>query len=286
MVPEPMALRRVDLHVHTDRSDGVQPVGEVLRRAAEAGLGLVALTDHDLDPPWPCGPTPVGDSAVHVLHAAEITACHERKEQHLLVYFPDAMPAEFRAFCRTQARARAERYEEARRRLELRGLGGVPPADDAAWAGERAITRVHLGRALVGLGHARSVNAAFDSLMGDHTRLVPLPELAFTEAIAVARSCGGLCSWAHPPMALAQAWVGGFARSGLHALEGLRPGLGRSVRNTLRTLARKHGLLLTGGSDWHGLPGLPLGAFAVDEHQIAPFARALWGAAAPRAAGA
>lgn len=273
-VPELRQLQRVDLHMHTDRSDGVHPPEEVLRRAAAAGLGLIALTDHDLAPLWSCGPQEVDGARVHVLHAAELTACHDGRELHLLVYFPGDMPEDFRAFCREQARARAERYETARARLDL---PGIPPADEEAWAGRRSITRVHLSRALVAQGHARSVTRAFDELVGQHTRLVPLPTLSMAAAIAAARASGGLCSWAHPPLPLAQAYTPTFARAGLHALEGLRPGLGHSVRKALKTLAQKHGLLLTGGSDWHGTPGPSLGMFTVDPFQIAPFAQALWG---------
>lgn len=264
--PAPTRLR-LDLHCHTDRSDGRHPPEEVLARAAARGLDLLALTDHDLPPALPAGPHVVGGRPLRVLAATEVSGHWEGRELHLLVYFPGAMPADYADWLVTRARHRAERYDEAVRRLEV----DLPPADAGARAGRRALTRHHLARALVDGGHAPSPSAAFLRLRP----LMPLIDLPFTEGIRRAREAGGLPVWAHPAQADAQAWTPRFAADGLRGLEALRPRTPRPTRNALARLARRHGLILTGGSDWHGWGDGELGLWAVSGEHAAAFLAAL-----------
>ena len=269
------AWSRMDLHMHSDRSDGRHGVDEVLRRAAAGGLDLIALTDHDLPAQAPAGRVCIGGQPLHVLHGVEISGVYEGVELHLLVYFPGEMPAEFRAFCRGLAQRRADRYEQARENL---GLEGLPPADEAARNGERSLTRLHLSRSIVDGGHAKNLADAFQRFTGDAHGNVPKVELTFIDAIRIARAHGGVTSWAHPWVDHARQWTKPLAAAGLQGLEGLRPGLGRQTRKTYSKLARKHGLFLTGGSDFHGWSPQRLGDFAVQAQQGEPFRRALFAA--------
>lgn len=262
---------RLDLHMHSNRSDGRYDVDEVLRRAAEGGLDVIALTDHDLPSQAPAGRVCIGGRPLHVLHGAEVSGTHGGVELHLLVYFPGEMPEAFRAFCTELAAKRADRYDQARERLGV----DLPGADEAAWRGERALTRLHLSRALVEAGHARNLGDAFQRFTGDRHGNVPRVELTFAEALAVAKAHGAVTSWAHPNLEHARKWTREFAALGLDGLEGLRPGLGKKTRKTLARLARDHGLFLTGGSDFHGWSPQRLGDFAVQGQQATGFAKAL-----------
>lgn len=264
---------RLDLHMHSDRSDGRWSVDEVLRRAAGGGLDVIAITDHDLPAQAPAGRICIGGQPLHVIHGAEISGVHEGVELHLLVYFPGEMPEAFRAFCTELAAKRAHRYEQARENLGV----DLPAADDAAQRGERALTRLHLSRALVEHGHAKNLSDAFMRFTGDRHGNVPHVELSFIDAIGIAKSHGALTSWAHPNLEHARQWTRGFARCGLDALEGLRPGLGKKTRRTLAKLARENGLVLTGGSDFHGWSPQALGDFAVQGQQATGFTRLLAG---------
>lgn len=259
---------RVDLHCHTHRSDGRHSVDELLQAAVSGGIDLLAITDHDLPPAWPAGPVEVAGRPIWLIHGVELTGVWEGVEQHLLVYFPGEMPETFRALCRARAQVRAARYDEAIRRL---GLGDLPPADAAAHAGERALTSFHLAQAMVSAGHSKTRAEAFTRL----SKLMPVQDLPFEEAIRLAREAGGVTVWAHPELSRAMAWTGKLAKLGLQGFEGLRPGLGKSVRSTLRTLSRKHGVFMAGGSDWHGWHPMRLGDFSLDAQQAAPFVAAL-----------
>lgn len=260
-----------DLHLHSNRSDGRFEPQEVLERAAEGGLQVIALTDHDLVGELDPTVHKVGSREVRVLAGAEISGVHQGREFHLLVYFPGEAPTGFRDFCASTVKARAERFDTAVSRINLPGLDVAPPQ---AHAGELALTRHHLARALVAAGHAHDLGDAFARFGGSEN--VPRLDIPFVECIRQARRFGGLTSWAHPPREAVATFIDDFVEAGLQGLEGLRPGLKRQDRNVYRKAARRHGLYLTGGSDWHGWHGRnALGLFRLQGSQLAPFLDAL-----------
>ena len=263
---------RYDLHMHSTRSDGKLPPEEVLAECARGGLDVIALTDHDMPPALACGPHTIGGHTIRVLHGVELSTTHNDTEQHLLVYFPGEMPEEFAEFCRQLSIARADRYDEAVRRIDRPGL---KLADAAARRGERALTRTHLSQALVELGHAKTLQDAFDKWTGERAGLVPHVGLQFLTAIRHAAAAGGITSWAHPNLRHARAWVKEAADAGLHALEVYRPRMGRPRQDGLIRLAARHRLNLTGGSDYHGWSPGQLGSFSVSGRRVRDWARSL-----------
>jgi predicted metal-dependent phosphoesterase TrpH len=267
---------RWDLHLHSTRSDGRFDPDEVLLRCARAGLDVVALTDHDLPTGVAPGPRTLEGREIHVLAGAELSGTHQGREHHLLVYFPDAVPEGFAVFCAEQCRGRAQRYADAIARLGLEGLVGPDPA---ACRGEVSLTRHHLARQLVERGHVGHIREAFTKFLGDSHRLVPPIALSFEDAIRTARAFGGLTSWAHPPVTLLEPYLPAFVAAGLQGLEGLRPGVTSDDRRKYRSAARRFGLYLTGGSDWHGWSDDgDLGLFRVQREEIEPFVALLVGA--------
>ncbi len=267
---------RFDLHLHTDRSDGRFGTEEVLERCARGGLEVVALTDHDLPAEVAPGPLQIGGRSLHLIGGAEVSGMHEGREFHLLVYFPGAVPEGFHAFCADMVRGRAIRYQTAVERLGLPIDGATP----AALAGDKALTRLHLARALVDNGHVSHVGEAFTLHLGDAHGIVPPIGLSFLDAIRISRSHGGVTSWAHPSAADARRHAATFAAAGLQGLEVLRPRLPATERRTLARIARDLGLFLTGGSDWHGWTHPDdLGLFAVRGHELRGFLDALQAAA-------
>lgn len=269
MSPFPFELRpntAFDLHLHTSASDGRYPLDEVLRRCAEGGLKVVAITDHDLPVNHRSGPVQVGEHTLYVIAGAEISGVHDGREYHLLVYFPREVPADFVAFCRRQCDERAGRFSATFRAL---GVEAEPPAE------ARALTRLHMARSLVGAGVVGSTGEAFVRFLGDSRGHVPPLSLPFVEAIRVARAAGGLTSWAHPPKSAVEAYLPTFVEAGLQGLELARPRLKGSERKALGKLAKRHGLYITGGSDWHGWTGPGPGMFRVDAMQLSGFVEAL-----------
>jgi 3',5'-nucleoside bisphosphate phosphatase len=263
---------RLDLHLHTVLSDGRWSPERVLADCAAGGLDVIALTDHDLPPTLAAGEHTVDGKTLRLLHGVELSTFYGDGEQHLLVWFPGEMPADFRAFCVTRAQARVARYDHA---LASMGLAGLTQPDDAARAGSRSLTRRHLALDIVRAGHARSFGEAMKRFTATRCGHVPSIELPMVETIQRARDAGGLTAWAHPEPERCKAWLPALAKAGLQGIEGIRPGQGRRVRQGFRKLAAKHKLLVTGGSDHHGQPGRHLGHFAVSGQASLPLLRAL-----------
>lgn len=260
---------RADLHMHTTRSDGIYDTETVLDFCGKGRLDLVAITDHDIGPSVEVGWHERAGHRFYLLHGAELSGVHDGTEYHLLVYFPDEMPTEFRQLCSELCRARVNRYNHAVDALQHRLreqfdeallASALPKACAAAQQGQRAMTRTHLARGLVHNGIVGSFDQAFKLYLRD-PELVPTMTFPYVEAIRIAKSVGGFTSWAHPPIDAAERYVGVFAEAGLDALEIIRPRASSKSRKRLRQLANYHDLKVTGGSDSHGY-GRPLGHFA------------------------
>jgi predicted metal-dependent phosphoesterase TrpH len=266
----PRTARRFDLHLHSARSDGRCAPDEVVERCASGGLDVIALTDHDLALGLEPGPREVGGRVVHLIAGAEVSGVHQGREYHLLVYFPGEVPEGFRSFCTQRASSRAVRYDSA---LENLGLSGLDGPGEEARAGELALTRHHLARALVQAGHARDLRDAFARFANDGH--VPLVDLPFVDAIRLVRQHGGVTSWAHPPVQALEDHLPTFVAAGLQGVEGFRPCLNARERRRILQLAKRHGLFLTGGSDWHGWHDGNPGLFSVERSPLGPFLETL-----------
>lgn len=258
---------RLDLHLHTTRSDGRYSPEFVLEQCAARGLHTVALTDHDVPPSVAAGDHTFGDRTLRVLHGAEVSVQHADREYHLLAYFPGQMPEAFQSFLRTRAQARAVRFNGA---LEVLGFDDIPRADPEALAGERALTRHHLARALVESGRAGSIHSAFQGPLARRRKVVPPIDLDAQDALHMMRSHGAIPVWAHPTVDDAEAHAATFRSWGLQGLEALRASLSGTASAKLTRIALRHGLVITGGSDWHGWTRR-LGSFRVRSRMVQPF---------------
>ena len=268
--------RRFDLHLHSDRSDGILSPEALIERCVAGKLEVISITDHDLAVDMPYGVQKVGSSEIHLIPGAEVSGVHEGHEFHLLVYFPRTVPTRFHDFCRERCQERANRYDESVQNI---GFSDVPPASSAAHRGERALTRRHLADALVDRGHAADLRDAFRRFADTSHGHVPKISLPFVDAIRIAREAGGVTSWAHPALASLVAYLPTFAEAGLHGVEAHRPTVSGSAKKKTRALAKRHGLFLTGGSDWHGWRGDQPGLFFVERTDLGGFLAALEAAA-------
>ena len=265
---------RLDLHLHSTSSDGRYSPDEVLTTAAERGLHTIALTDHDIPPTLSAGEHAVGRRRIRLIHAAEVSAVHDGIEFHLLAYFPQEMPDRFRTFLKRRAQARAERYNAAATELTL------PLADAEATAGERSLTRFHLARELIRSGQCGTLQAAFSGPLASRKAIVPPITLTVESALETIRDNGGISVWAHPSPAHAPVYAPVFAKLGLRGLEAYRPSASLTQRAAIARLALELGLVVTGGSDWHGWKGR-LGSFRLKASEVRGFLDLLDGPTPP-----
>ncbi len=204
---------QVDLHCHSNASDGLHPPEMVAEMGARAGLSALAITDHDLPPVLGHGETVIEGHVMRLIAGVELSTMHEGRELHLLAYFDEGMPDAFVLWCRERARWRARWYDACLDALGLR----LARADAEAHAGRRTLTRLHLARALVEAGISRSLHAAFQDHVGHASGTIPPLNMGFLDALSVAVDSGAWTAWAHPPPKLAEARTESFAAAGLHA---------------------------------------------------------------------
>jgi hypothetical protein len=250
---------RADLHVHSSASDGTEPPAEVMRRAAQAGLDVVALTDHDTVAGHAearralAGPL----TSLTLLPGMELSCRLADRSLHLLAYLFDADHPDLAAELR---RIRDDRVLRARAMVSrLAELGvGISWDQVAAIAGPAVVGRPHIARAMAAAGAIASPSEAFTrDWIGDGGRAyVGRYALDPVHAIGLVRDAGGVAVLAHPRAGqeyrVSDEEIGRLAAAGLAGVEVFHPDQPDAERAGLLALAHDLGLVATGGSDDHG----------------------------------
>lgn len=223
-----------------------------MARARDVGLAVIALTDHDTLAGVPEALLAGERLGVRVIGGCEFSVRVSWGEMHLLGYFlaPGDPPIE--AFL---DRARQARAERARKMVEHLRAWGVEITDDdvMAEAGNAAVGRPHVARALVRRGTVSDIHAAFDQFLGQGRRAYVEKVLPpFADVAALVHAAGGLVSAAHLRDRGTRTALAALKTDGLDAVEVRHPRHSPDVAAHLSDLARVLGLLRTGGTDWHG----------------------------------
>jgi len=253
---------RIDLHAHSTASDGTDSPAELVTAAAAAGLDVVAITDHDTTAGWSqaLAAAPPG---LRVVPGAELSTVSRNGRGgtatvHLLAYlFDPAAPA----LVAEQARLRAERGQRLNRMLRRMMADGLPIDEAAVFEGiadGASPGRPHLARALVAAGAAGSVQEAFDRYLRDGSPYyVKRADTPIHDAIAMIVEAGGVTVLAHPMAhrrgdVINAEVIAELAGAGLTGIEVDHTDHDEATRRGLRWLAGELGLVVTGGSDYHG----------------------------------
>ncbi|OZV74991.1 phosphatase [Micromonospora echinospora] len=260
MTPPPSsAPRRIDLHTHSTASDGTLTPAELVRAAAEAGLDVVAITDHDTTAGWEPAlrALPPG---LTLVRGAEISCLWNGVQPgvslHLLAYLfdPDspALAAEL-------ARVRAAREIRGQRIVELLRADGVEldwtEIHTAAAGG--SIGRPHIAAALIRAGLVATTTEAFGPQWLGWRYRVPKPDIDVFRAVELVRAAGGVPVFAHPRASrrgriVPDELIVELAEAGLAGLEADHEDHSPAEREHVRALADRLGLVVTGSSDFHG----------------------------------
>ncbi|MFC4905795.1 PHP domain-containing protein [Actinomadura gamaensis] len=248
---------RIDLHTHSSVSDGTRPPAEVMRRAAAAGVDVVALTDHDTTRGWDEARAALPDGLT-LVPGMELSCELDGRSLHLLGYWfdPDdpALNAEL-------ARVQASRDSRGRAMVErLRELGSSVTWEQVERIADGArVGRPHIARALIEAGTVASMDEAFtkDWIGTDGRAHVTRYALDPATAIGLVRDAGGVSVLAHPrarrgKYVFDDDAIRGLAAAGLTGVEIDHPGHEPADRAALRALADELGLVGTGSSDDHG----------------------------------
>ena len=256
-----MSPPRADLHLHTHYSDGTFTPEEVVRRARSAGLAAISLTDHDtlkgLEPARRAAgsdPSAGSGQALEIITGVELTAIFGDRELHVLGYGfrPDDLPLQ--SYLARAQGGRRERIQAMIDQLREHGVEVSLEEVDAAAGDADSIGRPHLAEVLVRKGAVRSLPEAFERYLGDRAPcFVHKATLTVQQAAALLRTAGGIAVLAHPHRLIQQSWIPELVEQGIQGIEVYHPDHNAAVAQHYRQLAEERGLLITGGSDCHGL---------------------------------
>jgi 3',5'-nucleoside bisphosphate phosphatase len=248
-----------DLHLHTMFSDGTYTPEDLVQRAAGQHLAAIALTDHDTVEG--CAPAEVacGRAGLEFIPAVELTCELTDSELHLLAYGIETASPELLAALNRFQQVRQDRVREMVARLNRLDVP-LEAGRVFALANCRSPGRPHVGRALVAEGFCSSVDEAFERfLKRNRPAWVPKFKISAPDALALIHRAGGLAVMAHPALNRIDHLIPGLAEMGLDGLECYHSKHSASTSAHYLEMAGRLGLLVTGGSDCHGMAkGKPL----------------------------
>jgi hypothetical protein len=239
----------LELHCHTTCSDGTLTPEALVALAKQRGVKALAITDHDTLAGWDRAIAAAG-ADLEIVPGLELSTVHHDRSLHILGFYPD------RAVLEGPLQGRiAGRHRRAQAMVEKLAELGYPIAwpdlpDDVAPG------RPHIAAALVAAGHVKTPQAAFDQWLGDRgPAYVPYEPLSMQDGIQLLLNCGAVPVWAHPYL-----FRGGtvakilpeLVAAGLMGVEVYHPHHSPSDIRHLEDYCNHYGLLMTGGSDYHG----------------------------------
>lgn len=248
----------IDLHTHTTLSDGSASPTELIERACSKRAGAVAITDHDTIGALGEARDAAAVLGIEFVPGIEISAEYSPGTMHILGYCIDDQSVALREQLESLRRARQRRNPEIAARLRTLGMD-LSYEEVAQLAGNEVVGRPHFARAMVERGYAVSIQDAFNRfLKKGAVAYVEKARLSPGESIKLILDAGGVAVLAHPYQLMAGSYdavdelIGELAELGLDGIEALYSRHSPAEREQYAAIAARHGLLVTGGSDYHG----------------------------------
>ena len=262
----------IDLHVHSTASDGTLTPSDILAMAVKLGLRAIAITDHDTLSGSAAAVAQGIPSRLHFLTGIEISAAvppgfQQSSSVHILGYGFNLADQKLRALIEVAKSARENRNPKIIARLNALGMN-LDFDELAPIVGDSVAGRPHIAQLLVKKGLADSIDDAFDRLLGkNRPGYVEKYRVPMDTAIEAINNAGGIAVLAHPYLndihdaETFEAFLQSLIAMGLRGIEAIYPDHPEAVTAEYLRLAKKYGLLVTGGTDYHGevTPGIQMG---------------------------
>ena len=262
----------IDLHSHTNESDGTCSPGQLIEEAVASGVRILGVTDHDTFRGYEQAMPLAAPAGVELVCGIELSTKLHGRSVHLLGYFlaEDGL-ADFREWVRDLQAARKER--NIRLVARLRELGFDITLEEAEARGRGMTGRPHFAQIMVEKGYVPNLRAAFDDFLDESAKgYVYRREPKFSEGVERIRRAGGIASLAHPVRVHGDVgkMLPDLCAMGMNAIEAYHSDHSPRETELYLSLARRYHLLVTGGSDFHGevKPGVRLGTGANENLQI------------------
>jgi hypothetical protein len=242
-----------DLHTHTYCSDGELSPETLVERAAERGIQVLSVTDHDTVEGVAPAAASARDVDMRLVSGIELSVTLGGREIHLLAYGIDPEHSGLQRHLAAMQEARRDRAWTIVERLRERGIDVEDEQLRDDIASVHAVGRPHVAAALVRCGHVDTERTAFEQYLGAGTvGDVSKPAFAVADALALVHEAGGVAVLAHPGHWTSGTQIRQLVDKGLDGLETKHPSHDDSLRGYYERLAKGYDLLMTGGSDYHG----------------------------------
>jgi predicted metal-dependent phosphoesterase TrpH len=250
---------RIDLHTHSDRSDGTDTPGQLVRHAKRTGIDVLGLTDHDTTEGWDEAAEIAAEEGVTLVRGLEISCKFHGHGVHLVAYLPDPTYGPLAEELKRVLDGRNARLPATLDKLRELGID-IEEEDVRRRAGDAAaMGRPHVADALVDKGVVSHRGEAFNKLLGSNgPAYVPRYGAPLEAMLHAVREAGGVSVVAHPWAkrhnhdALHEPGLAALKEQGLGGVEVDHQDHDAATRRRLRAIARNLGLVVTGSSDYHG----------------------------------
>ena len=255
-----------DLHIHTTASDGRFSPQEIFDQARRANLNYIAITDHDTIDGLHYFKS-ISNTELTVIPGIELNTDQPGCEVHVLGYGIDICNVQLNDELTKMTEDRVIRAQKIINKLTLLGYPVSYNRVLEIAANSRAIGRPHIAKALLEQGYFSTMDEIFNTLLDTNgPAYIPHYKLSPEGAMQLIANAGGIHVLAHPGLIGNDDIVRRLINQGLHGLEVYHPKHTEEQVKTYAEIAEKHGLLITGGSDFHGIPGrfpVQLGLFTI-----------------------
>ena len=243
----------IDLHTHSDFSDGTSSPEEVVQVAVKRGVQLLALTDHDTTDAVARAQAVAQAHHLRFVCGVEIST-KDHDQLHFTGYNINIEDTAFQNFLAHNRQMRRQRIEQVIKQLQAAGINITN--EDVFSLGTNTISRAHVADALKNKGYAVSRQIAFRNyLLQGQPGYVPAIGASALEAITYIKKAGGLAVLAHPGIVSDHWDFPAWKEAGLDGIEVFYPAHSFTMRQELLSLADKYGLFASAGSDYHGPKG-------------------------------
>ncbi len=259
-------MKTVDLHVHSNKSDGSFSPEELVSYAIEKGLSAFALSDHDTTEGIEAAVQAAKGTGIEVIPAIEFSTEYEGKDIHILGLYIDYSGKEFKKYLKDFQDSRDLRNRKMCEKLTEHGVP-VTYEEMREYFPGSVLTRAHYAKYMWEKGFVKSMSEAFDRYIGDHAPcFLPREKVTPMQAVELILRAGGVPILAHPVLyhlsdERLDKLVAQLKGVGLAGIEAIYSTYTSSEERQMRALADKYDLLISGGSDFHGTtkPSLDLG---------------------------
>lgn len=258
--------RCIDLHTHSNESDGTLTPTALMELAKEQNLTAIALSDHDTISGLPEARLAADRLGIELVPGIELSTDYNGLEVHMLGYYIDESNTSFLAQLQKFRSGREERNKKMAARLQEEGFDFTYEELLAAFP-DAVLTRAHFARFLKDRGYVKSMDIVFKQYIGNNCRCyVPREKLTPMEAVDLIHTGGGLAYFAHPILCglgkdRLEALIGELKERGLDGIEAIYSTYTPKDERLIRQFAEEYDLLISGGSDFHGSnkPDISLG---------------------------